>query len=478
MSTPLARLDGYIRVSRRGDRRGETYLSPDLQREAIERWAEYNRVRIVAWHVDEDWSGGASSRPGLDAARERIVAGATDGIVSWKIDRFSRNTVQGLEDLKLLQKHDARLAFVVESIDTATSFGKMVYTILLAMSEAFLDNIRAGWQSAQEKAYERGAFIERDALGYVRIDDPQHKHVGSLVIDPDTGPLITRAYEIAAEDGLPAVVEYLRANFPERRWDTTDARRLLANRVYLGEIKLGKQRRIAHDPLTTPELHAAAQTEAREYQRRGGEYPLTHIARCGVCGHGLKGGVQVHQPNAARRRKNAATYRRYRCSNTACQRCSVRAEHLEQVIRELIDREMAIGGFERRFSVEGLDAARADRDKAQRRLDRWVADDETRDDLGEIKWSAERAIRRARRDEARELYERLAAETAFSERMPSREDLDTPEGFARALRLGVAAFTIAPGSRGRSRDPVAAVAARIGSFEWQGDELVAGVATA
>jgi hypothetical protein len=32
-------VDGYIRVSRVGDRSGESYISSDVQREAIERWA-------------------------------------------------------------------------------------------------------------------------------------------------------------------------------------------------------------------------------------------------------------------------------------------------------------------------------------------------------------------------------------------------------------------------------------------------------
>jgi hypothetical protein len=36
-------VDGYIRVSRVGDRGGESYISPDLQREAIESWARGQR---------------------------------------------------------------------------------------------------------------------------------------------------------------------------------------------------------------------------------------------------------------------------------------------------------------------------------------------------------------------------------------------------------------------------------------------------
>ena len=62
------------------------------------------------------------------------MGGETDGIVSWKIDRFSRYTEGGLRDLRRLQETDARLAFVVEDIDTSGPMGKFVYTVMLAMS--------------------------------------------------------------------------------------------------------------------------------------------------------------------------------------------------------------------------------------------------------------------------------------------------------------------------------------------------------
>ena len=131
-------MDGYVRVSRRLGREGPGYISPRVQREAIERWAEYKGVTIAAWHVDEDETGGTQDRPGLVAAVERAVNGETGGIVSWRIDRFSRYTEGGLRDLRRLQDRDARLAFVIEDIDTSGPMGRFVYTVMLAMGEYFL----------------------------------------------------------------------------------------------------------------------------------------------------------------------------------------------------------------------------------------------------------------------------------------------------------------------------------------------------
>src|SRR5690242_20095117 len=120
-------MDGYIRVSTVRGRSGAGYISPAIQREAIERWAAYKDIEIVQWHVDEDQSGGTHDRPGLNEAVERAVTGQTGGIVSWRIDRFSRFTEGGLRDLRRLEEAGARLAFVTEDIDTSGPMGRFVY---------------------------------------------------------------------------------------------------------------------------------------------------------------------------------------------------------------------------------------------------------------------------------------------------------------------------------------------------------------
>jgi DNA invertase Pin-like site-specific DNA recombinase len=83
------RLDGYVRVSRVGGREGEGYISPSVQREAISNYAAELDGEIVAWHQDEDYSGGNVKRPDFQATLERLRDGASDGIVVMAIDRFA-----------------------------------------------------------------------------------------------------------------------------------------------------------------------------------------------------------------------------------------------------------------------------------------------------------------------------------------------------------------------------------------------------
>jgi DNA invertase Pin-like site-specific DNA recombinase len=62
------KLDGYIRVSRVGKRGGDSFISPEDQREKIEGWAKLRGVEIVKWYTDLDQSGGKLSRTRSGAA--------------------------------------------------------------------------------------------------------------------------------------------------------------------------------------------------------------------------------------------------------------------------------------------------------------------------------------------------------------------------------------------------------------------------
>jgi DNA invertase Pin-like site-specific DNA recombinase len=56
-------MDGYIRVSRVGGRGGESFISPEVQRQRIAAWADANGVEIVQWWEELDVSGAKRERP-------------------------------------------------------------------------------------------------------------------------------------------------------------------------------------------------------------------------------------------------------------------------------------------------------------------------------------------------------------------------------------------------------------------------------
>ena len=288
--TKPRRLDGYIRVSRVGARdvESEGYITEAVQRDKIETWAKLRGVEISHWHVDRDQSGSKLTRPGFDAAMARIKAGKTDGIVVAAIDRLSRADVA--DALMIVRQiHDefsGTVAAVDLGLDPTTDTGEMLLTVLLALARMQWRRYKAAWDIAKERAIKRGAHIGPTPLGYRRQG-------GRLVADPTTAPVVREAYRIAATRGLRDALWYLRDSKltrvtvrgeRARYWDSSDVRRFLENRVYLGEISYGAGlvNSDAHEPLVDLATWTAANGKLRAERNSyepDEDYPLSGVVR-------------------------------------------------------------------------------------------------------------------------------------------------------------------------------------------------------
>src|SRR4051812_10476831 len=125
------KLDGYIRVSQVRGREGDSFISPDVQREQIEAFARVMNAEIAEWQIDLDQSGGTLDRPGLTAILDRIDAGKTGGLVVAKIDRFARAAEAGAV-VRQINERGAVFASAAERLDPTTPMGKAMLTIVLA----------------------------------------------------------------------------------------------------------------------------------------------------------------------------------------------------------------------------------------------------------------------------------------------------------------------------------------------------------
>jgi DNA invertase Pin-like site-specific DNA recombinase len=183
------KLDGYCRVSQVRDRAGESFISPDLQRQQIEGWARLHGHTIDAWHTDLDQSGGKMDRPDFIEMMSRVKSGQTQGIVVAKLDRFARSLPGALEAIKFLDEHSAAFVSVAEGVDPSTSAGKMMRNLLLVLAEFELDRVKDNWHAAISNAIlERGVQPTVAPFGY-RKDE--HKR---FVIDPDAGPYVREIF--------------------------------------------------------------------------------------------------------------------------------------------------------------------------------------------------------------------------------------------------------------------------------------------
>jgi DNA invertase Pin-like site-specific DNA recombinase len=454
------KIDAYLRVSRVGERAGsDSYGSPDDQRQAIERWATYQDVQIAKEWLDEDESGGTQERPSLERAIVRALAGKTDGIVCYDISRFSRFTEGGLRDLRRLKESGARLVFTQEQIDTSTWQGRLTYTLLLAMHEAALEQHKERWRTTKARGIREGRQIGPTPVGYERS---RGKH-GQLVPHPTEGPAITRAYMLAATEGLAAAAASLTEAIPTKTfvarkrvtaerygvelgdtvtvpatWNLTTTRRMLAQRVYLGAAYYRYQdgqelhNAAAHEPLTNLDLWTLAQTEPDDRRAPAGDFPLSGHAHCGNCG-----GKMVGSRSGSRAKGN---YRRmYKCASKSCaRRVSTSAVPLEQLGRELlaehVDIELRTDDADPNV-LAAVEAARGARQAAEAKLRDWRSDEDQAEALGRAAHEAVAATYERELAQAQRAYERTLEDAVSIPLAPGDilegSDEDLAEAFKR-----------------------------------------------
>ena len=280
-------IDGYIRVSRVGDRGGESYISPEIQRRALEAWAKERDVELVLHEPEENVSGGTMDRPVFNRLMGRIRRGESGGLVVYKLDRFARTLVGGLTTLNELTELSALFASATEPLfDFTTADGRIFLQMNLMMAEYFRERAKESWQSSLTYAVSRGVHIAPGLPYGYRKDD------GKRLVPDQAAPFVAEAYRRRTEGAsYQAIADWLNGKAPPRHdgrpWIAVTVERMLRRRVYLGVAHWGEHENAdAHPALVDHRLWRAAQLSVHHYSKRSqnGEIALLHgLIRCAGC---------------------------------------------------------------------------------------------------------------------------------------------------------------------------------------------------
>lgn len=286
------KLDGYVRVSRVGDRGGESFISPDLQEERIRSYAEARGFSIGLVLHELDRSGTDLERPQLRLLMERIAGHQSGGLIVARLDRFARSALGALRTFREIEGAGGLFISVEDGFDTSTGFGQAMMTILLALAELEHARVRDCWKMSQRKAVARGVHAaSRVPVGYRRGGS------GRLVPDNETAAIIVEAFR---QRSAGATYREIAKFFTERglgssagsvNWTGRGVESVLKNRVYLGEARSGSYRNPdAHHALVPPRLWLAAQFGAElRASHPSAKTLLAGLVRCAGCCHVLGG---------------------------------------------------------------------------------------------------------------------------------------------------------------------------------------------
>ena len=290
-------VDIYTRVSRRGKR--EHLTSHDDQEQQARAFARGHGLPIGSVLSDEDESGGTLERPGLQEALRRVRAGESAGIVVAYLSRASRDTRQGLELLETIT-HAGGAVYAPNLPDYTTADGRMLTTIQLAIDTGYREKKREELERAKAGAIANGIAVNtRPAVGLRRRSDRRDEP------DPRTAPVVREVFERRAQgEGPTALGRFLesrgvKTSQGSRTWSKQAVHDLLRNRVYLGELSYGKDRRYVNPDGVEPVVdaatwHAAQQPKGNQLapaRSSDSPYLLSGRLRCAHCRYCMQGTV-------------------------------------------------------------------------------------------------------------------------------------------------------------------------------------------
>lgn len=229
----------YVRVS---TEHAAQINSLKNQTEYYEKRLNQNpRFKNCGIYSDVGISGQREERPGFTAMLKKAKAGELDLILTKSISRFARNTVLLLQVVRELKEAGVAIVFEEQNINTLSSEGELLLTVLGAIAEEERKNVCQNSRWANQSRFKRGD-VKVDTsrlLGYGRDDD------GQLIIHEEQANIVRMIYRryLAGASAYQIAREFNESGIPSHTktpWSSHRILRIISNEKYKGDCLLQK----------------------------------------------------------------------------------------------------------------------------------------------------------------------------------------------------------------------------------------------
>src|SRR2546427_2532387 len=132
---------------------------PEMQLRELRAYCTRRGWEVAGEYVDRI-SGAKDKRPALDRLMADAHRREFDAVVVWRFDRFARSVSHLLRALETFRALGVEFVSLSEQVDTSTPMGKMVFTVLGAVSELersiIVERVKAGLRNARAKGKRLG----------------------------------------------------------------------------------------------------------------------------------------------------------------------------------------------------------------------------------------------------------------------------------------------------------------------------------
>ncbi len=306
--TRKKRVCAYARVS---GNRDEAFHSLSTQISYYQKMiADHPDWEFVEVFSDRGITGTKENREGFQAMLTACREGKVDIVLAKSITRFARNTVILLETVRELRKLGVDIHFEEEHIETLSSKGEFLISILAARAQEESRSASENQLWRIKKSYEKGIPVTGNCLGYRMVDH-------QFLIDEEEEQIVLQIFSMyLSGKGFTSIAKTLTKEGVKTRngfsrWYAETVRLVLLNEKYVGDLKLQKKYRTdhlskktvinkgekpmyevkdAHDPIVDRKTFEAVQTEfirrKEKYtpKKQSEHHVFSGLIRCGLCG--------------------------------------------------------------------------------------------------------------------------------------------------------------------------------------------------
>jgi len=338
------------------DRTASGFTSPQAQKESA--LAYIAAMRSEGWqaidtdYTDSGFSGGTMERPALKRLLTDIENGLVDVVIVYRLDRMSRSLLDFLSLLRFFEQHNVSFVSVTEQLNTATSAGRLMTSIIGGFAEYERSIISERTSDKMSAARRKGKWCGGPAILGYRVDREKKQ----LVVEPDEAQQVKAIFDLYLEHHamLPVVTELNRRGWTTKSityvngthkegvpWNKARLYDILTNITYSGQVEhKGQVYPGEHPAIIDKKTFRRVQALLRENQsgksptsRNKHQALLKGLLRCGHCGSAM---VHTYAKKGNRLYRYYACNTRMKQGRDACPTPNLPAQEIEDFVVEQI----------------------------------------------------------------------------------------------------------------------------------------------
>ena len=245
-------------------------------------------LNIEEIFVDEKSASKPYQRPAFQKMMEQVHAGKTQIILSWKINRLSRNPVENGQISWMLQN-----SIIKEIITAERSYlpqdNVLLYMVESAMANQFIRDLSTNVKRGMHSLVEKGIYPSRAPIGY--INHGNKKTGKTIIADPHYFPLIKELWELLLCEhfSLSEVYRMMKREYPlyskGKLLSFSSFHKIFHNPFYCGVFQwAGKKHLGIHQKMITQSEFEQVQrflNRKEKTRQRNLEFEYKGIFKCG-----------------------------------------------------------------------------------------------------------------------------------------------------------------------------------------------------